>query len=157
MFEILANRARKSLEPYSLHRQALTYVASNVSNIGIGLHWLQTAAETADDSIGESLVKEVQNQAYQRYVDGRLSELSDHHKLVYQAIEELTTERDRVYTGEIYDRYMERCEVYNEDVLSDRQISDFLKHLELLDLIEVRYHYGGRKGKTREIRLSQNL
>ena len=42
-----------------------------------------------------------------------------------------------------------RLRVSPEEV-SNRHISDFLKHLELLNLIEVEYHYGGNIGKTRK-------
>lgn len=42
----------------------------------------------------------------------------------------------------------ERLRVSPEEV-SNRHISDFLKQLELLDLIEIEYHYGGNIGKIR--------
>jgi Cdc6-like AAA superfamily ATPase len=60
-----------------------------------------------------------------------------------------------IQTGEIYARYDELGEAYNEDTISKRRLSDYLKHLELLELITVKYHYGGRKGKTRQVRLNE--
>lgn len=76
---------------------------------------------------------------------------------IYQAIEELTLEREKpvIQTGSIYKRYKLLCQTYEEEPLSERRISDYLKHLELLNLIQAEYHYGGRKGKTREIQLNQ--
>ncbi|MFB6199859.1 MAG: hypothetical protein ABEJ83_03195, partial [Candidatus Nanohaloarchaea archaeon] len=47
------------------------------------------------------------------------------------------------------------CTAYDEEALSNRRISDYLQHLELLNLVEVDYYYGGEKGKTREISLSE--
>jgi len=37
--------------------------------------------------------------------------------------------------------------------LTNRRLSDFLTHLDLLGLIEAEYHRGGEAGKTREIQL----
>ena len=155
IFDILADRAQNALTSQSLHRQALARIAPNVDNLNIGLTWLRTAAEVSDDPITTPVVENVAEKAYQRYVDDILTDFSEHHKLAYQAIRELDTEQDTdtIKTGAIYTRYKELCEVYGEDSLSNRRISDFLKHLELLDLIEAEYHYGGRKGKTREISL----
>ena len=155
VFEILRIRARDSLIPRSVQREALTYIASTTSNINQGLHWLRTAAEHADNAVTENVVHDVEDQAYQRYVDSILDPFSTHHDLVYQAIQELSEKEKQavVQSGEIYNRYRELCKAYGEDTLSQRRISDFLKHLELLDLVEADYHYGGKKGKTREITL----
>jgi Cdc6-like AAA superfamily ATPase len=54
-----------------------------------------------------------------------------------------------VKAGDIYTRYQELTETYEIESLSDRRISDLpSKHLEMLDLIEAEYHYGGSKGKN---------
>lgn len=157
LFDILADRARKALGPRSLHRNALTRIVSNIDNLAIGLTWLRTAAEAADDMVTETVVGDTADRAYRRYVDGVLNDFSDQHKLVYQAIRELATEQESsIQTGAIYDRYQELCDVYGEDLLSHRRVSDFLKHLELLDLIDAEYHYGGETGKTREITLTHH-
>lgn len=155
LFDIIADRARKALSPKSLHREALARIVSSVDNPRIGLTWLRTAAEAAADTVTGSAVEDTAERAYRRYVDRVLTDFSDQHKLVYQAIRELSAEQESsIQTGAIYDRYQELCEVYNEDVLSHRRVSDFLKHIELLDLIDAEYHYGGETGKTREITLT---
>jgi len=154
-FDILADRARRALAPQSVHRQALAHIATAVENLSIGLTWLRTVATATDDAITDTVIEDVAETAYRRYVDRVLTDFSDQHKLVYQATKELVTERESsIQTGAIYDRYRDLCEVYSVDSLSDRRISDFLKHLELLDLIEAEYHYGGKEGKTRRIVLN---
>lgn len=155
MYELLRQRAEDSLTPRSVHQNALTYIASKTSNAKIGLHLLHTAAENTDDFIDEELIKEVQEQAYQRYANELLEPFTQHHKRVYQTIEELVEENEGevIQSGKIYTRYQELCKAYKEDSLSQRRISDYLKHLENLNLIEADYHYGGTKGKTREIQL----
>ena len=154
IYKILLQRAEDSLKPRSVHQNALTYISSKTSNAKIGLHLLHTAAENTDDFIDEELVQNVQDKAYRRYADELLEPFTPHHKRVYQAIEELTEEQNTVVqSGEIYNRYQELCKTYKEDSLSQRRISDYLKHLETLNLIKAEYHYGGNKGKTREIQL----
>lgn len=155
VYRILVDRARKSLTEQSLRREALTYIAATTSNIHIGLTWLRTAAEAADNTVTEDLVNQLQSWACQNYADELLQSFTDHHRLIYQAIRELTEEHDTpsIRSGNVYDRYQELCQAYSEEALSSRQISDYLKQLELLNLIKVDYHYGGQKGKTREIQL----
>lgn len=155
IYRILVERARKALVEQSIHREALISIASTVNNVSYGLQWLRTAAETTDGIITEHHIKEVETQAYQNYADSLLTEFSEHHHLLYQAIQELTREQGDsvIRTGQIYSRYQDLCDSYNEGTLSNRRLSDYLKHLELLNLVEADYHYGGSKGKTREIEL----
>jgi len=157
IYEVLADRARQSLKPRSLRREALTYIASSTQNAEKALTWLRTAAQQAEDTVTETLVKDVREEASQSYIDDRLQKLSQHHRLLYQAIEELNEEHEKIHTGKVYSRYKQLCQAYNEDSLSDRRISDYLKQLEQLNLITSQYHYGGRKGKTREIQFPSIL
>jgi orc1/cdc6 family replication initiation protein len=152
-YRILAERARNALEPASLERAALNYIASTTQNISIGLTWLKHAAETIEEKITETHVEQVQDQAFEKYAGHSLNDFSEHHRLLYQAVKELNTEKDDIQAGEIYTRYEELCKTYKEDTLYKRRLSDFLKHLELLDLIQAEYHYGGKKGKTREVKI----
>jgi orc1/cdc6 family replication initiation protein len=152
IFDILAQRARKALAPKSLQREALTRIASSVENVKLGLTWLRTAAQTSRDTITGSVVRDEAEKTYQRYADELLADFSIHHQLIYQAIRELAVEQETpIQTGEIYSRYRDLCEVYDEEALSNRRISDFLKHLEILELITADYKYGGSSGKTRLI------
>ncbi|MEF8880588.1 MAG: AAA family ATPase [Candidatus Nanohaloarchaea archaeon] len=151
IYEVLADRARRSLKPRSLRREALTYIASSTQNLTLALTWLQISAQQAEDTVTESLVKEVQEDAYQSHTKHQLQKLSQHHRLLYQGIEELDQDHEKIQTGKVYSRYKNLCKAYNEDSLSDRRISDYLKQLEQLNLITSQYHYGGQKGKTREI------
>lgn len=154
IYEILQQRVENAFTPQSVHRGALTYISSKISNTKIGLHWLRNAAKKAEDVVTEATVKEAETSAYHNYVDEMLDPFTKHHKLVYQATTELIQEAGPIIrSGEIYPRYVDLCETYGEKSLSQRRISTYLKQLELLHLIEADYYYGGRKGKTREIQL----
>jgi len=151
-FQILLERAQKALIDQSLQKAALTYITSTTQNITAGLYWLKHAAENTDSVITESQIQQVQEQGFEKYADHLLTGFSEHHKLLYQAVEELDTENNTIRTGDIYTRYEELCKSSN--ALSKRRLSDFLKQLELLNLIKAEYHYGGQKGKTRDVKLA---
>jgi len=154
IYEILSERASKSLQPRSVHRNAVTYIASTTQNAEIALTWLRIAAQHAEDTVTEELVQEVQEDAVERYTEERLRHLSQHHRYLYQSVVELSEEQGPVVNaGDIYQRYKTIASERGETVLSDRRISDYLKQLERLNLISAEYHYGGKKGKTREVRL----
>jgi Cdc6-like AAA superfamily ATPase len=153
IYEVLADRARKSLKPRSLRREALTYIASSTQNLKVGLTWLRVSAYHAEDAITETLVKDVKEEVSQTYTKHWLQKLTDHHRLLYQAIEELDTEQEVVQTGDVYSHYKNLCQAYNEDPLTDRRTSDYLKQIEQTGLIQSQYYYGGQKGKTREIEI----
>lgn len=153
-YQILVERAQKSLVNQSLQKAALTYITSTTQNIAVALHWLKHAAETTESVITESYVQQAQEKAYEKYAAHLLNRFTEHHRLLYQAVQELDVEENKIRTGEIYTRYEELCKTYNENTLSKRRLSDYLKHLELLDLIEAEYHYGGSNGKTRDVKLA---
>lgn len=152
IYEILADRARNSLKTRSLRREALTYIASATQNLKIALTWLRVSAQQAEGTITETLVKDVKTEAFQNHIKHQLQGFTRHHELLYQTIKELDKEQEAIQTGEVYKRYQIVCQAYNEDPLTDRRISDYLKQIEQTGLIQSQYHYGGQKGKTREIK-----
>lgn len=134
---------------------ALAEIASTTANIRLGRHWLARALEVAgaDTAVTADCVRRVEDDALHRYRRTLLEDFSRHHQIVLRAIEHLATAAAEVTSGQVYDRYETLCRYQQHDVLSRRSLSDFLKHLELLGLIDAEYHYGGTQGKTRHIRL----
>jgi orc1/cdc6 family replication initiation protein len=153
IYDIIAQRASQSLKPRSLHNNAASYIASSTRNAKIALTWLRTAVKQAEDAVTESHVQKVTDDAHRTYVNDRLQQLTPHHQHLFSAIEELSQEAGPVIqTGSIYDRYQTITSQQGIDALSNRRISDYLKQLEKLNVVEAEYHYGGEKGKTREVR-----
>lgn len=153
IYDIIAQRASQSLKPRSLHNNAASYVASSTRNAEIALTWLRTAVQHAGDAVTESHVQQVTDEARRTYIRSRLQQLSHHHQHLYTAVEKLSREAGPVIqTGSIYNRYKIVAGENDTEPLSNRRISDYLKQLEKLDVIEAKYHYGGEKGKTREVR-----
>lgn len=157
VYEILADRASKSLKPRSLHRNALTYIASKTQNTEIALIWLKEAAQKAEQAITEQTVQDTEEEALGAYVERRLEKLTQHHRQIYQIIEKESGQDSVINTGELYRRYQEVSQEQGLETVSNRRISDYLKQLEQLNLIESEYHYGGEKGKTRDIRICSEI
>jgi Cdc6-like AAA superfamily ATPase len=142
------------LKPQTVQKSSLTYIASKTTNPRLGIQWLKTAAKTADKIITETHVEQIEEKAVNEYIDQLLDPFTEHHQLVYKAIQELAENTDTpVRTGDVYESYQELCQATELESLSNRRISDHIKILELLNLIKAQYHYGGSKGKTREISL----
>ncbi|MFC7213073.1 Cdc6/Cdc18 family protein [Saliphagus sp. GCM10025334] len=155
LFKILWDCVSTAFHPDTVTREAVSVIASSTENAAYGLQWLKTAGEHAETIVSKELVEEVRPETDRAYVDQLLAGFSIHHRVLYEAVVKLTDgSREVVHTGEIYRTYRKLLESKRVKPLSDRRISDFIKHLELLQVIEADYHYGGRHGKTREIRLA---
>lgn len=152
-YQILADRAEKALKPQSLHQDALNHIVSRTQNLSLALTWLRIAAKNTGESITKSLIGELQKEAKQQYIQSQLDPFSSEHKALYRIITELTENSDSVSTGAVYQEYQDK----SNDPLSNRRVSDLLKQLEQLNLITSNYHYGGSKGKTREIELTYSI
>ena len=150
--QILYRRAQDSLNSQSLHREALTHISSETNNIRFGIQWLKTAANETNSVITETRIQNTQHQAIEAYVEQLLDRFTHQHRILYQAIKNLS-DRDVVQAGDVYCQYRQTCRKRSIESLSNRRISTYLKHLELLQLIQAEYHYGGKTGKTRKIKL----
>jgi len=155
IYKIFSHRAENAFTPHTLHSGALEYISASTQNVTFGLHWLKTAAIQADSVITEEMAVETYKRAYESYVGSLLQEFSRQHQFLYKVIQDIAKEDTPVRSGRIYSEYGQNCRSTSMDKVSKRTISDYLKHLELLDLIHADYHYGGQEGKTRQIRLKR--
>lgn len=157
-YQILAARARHLFprgEPFP--KSALATIAGATPNLAFAFHWLQAALDAADTTLTDDTVTEVYDDAVRRYRATLLDDFTPHHHRLLTAIRHLVEEQESgtVHSGQIYDQYQELCRESDQEPLTTRRVSDFLKHLELLNIIEADYSYGGEDGKTRRIRLQQ--
>ncbi|MEK6843982.1 MAG: LAGLIDADG family homing endonuclease [Nanoarchaeota archaeon] len=60
---------------------------------------------------------------------------------------------DRIFTGDVYNSYQEICQKTNNEILTQRRISDILAEYDMLGIINARVVSKGRQGRTREIKL----
>jgi orc1/cdc6 family replication initiation protein len=153
-YRILSERVDLAFKPRSVDRDALYTLASATTNLQLAFQWLEVAAHHASEQITEDVLWETRTTAVQQYRDVLLQEFTIHHHLLLEAIAQLSDgEQQHVYSGKVYDRYEDVCKSTGKKPVSQRRASDFIRHLELLGIIEADYYYGGEKGKTREIQL----
>ncbi len=59
-----------------------------------------------------------------------------------------------IFTGDVYNLYMDICNKNKCEVLTQRRVSDIIQEFDMLGIINVRVVSKGRGGRTREIRLA---
>ena len=74
-------------------------------------------------------------------------------QLVLAAIMSLNENKNKMFTGDVYNRYQDICEKTKNEVLTQRRISDILAEFDMLGIINARVISKGRQGRTREIKL----
>lgn len=153
--QILADRAQAVPGQPTLADDALTVITSTTTNIRLGQHWLAAAFDAAEGPVTPTIVDEARQEGVDRYHDTLLADFSPHHRQLLAVIKDHAADGTTLTSGTVYQEYQDRCRVAGESPLTTRRISTYLKHLELLGIIESTYHYGGEKGKTRDIRLQQ--
>lgn len=167
-YRILEQRLQNS--GLTIERDALKYVTAKTTNTNLGLHWIGQAATAADGRISEENIRDNQDAAVERYRNALLDDFTVHHHIIIDAVSQLLTEpvddttsgteteaRGCVKAGLVYNRYHAICEERNVSVLTDRRLGDFITHLEVLGVIEVTHHPGGKHGRTREVRIRKDL
>jgi archaeal cell division control protein 6 len=62
--------------------------------------------------------------------------------------------KETIYTGDVYNKYQEICEIVKNEILTQRRVSDILGEFDMLGLINARVVRKGRQGRMREIKLA---
>ncbi|MBU1136538.1 MAG: orc1/cdc6 family replication initiation protein [Nanoarchaeota archaeon] len=61
---------------------------------------------------------------------------------------------DKIFTGDVYNKYHELCLEHKSDFLTQRRVSDIIAEIDMLGLINAIVISKGRHGRTKEIKLS---
>lgn len=153
--KILSHRLRHAHLRNTVDRESLSAITTDTTNIRLALHWAAEALTAADDIVTAETIQRVRTDTLYRYWDTLLSDFTSHHNLLIEALLHLTADDEHVHTGAVYDQYDQLCSAIDIDAFTPRRLSDFLKHLELLNIVEADYQYGGPDGKTRRLRLQE--
>ena len=81
-------------------------------------------------------------------------------QLTTYSILEFYNKGKKIFTGEIYEFYLDLCKKVGLKPLTQRRISDIIAELDMLGIINARVISKGRYGRTREIQVlipSSNL
>ncbi len=76
-------------------------------------------------------------------------------QLVLLSIMDLTEDKnfDKIFTGNIYNKYQEICEKTKNEFLTQRRVSDIIAEFDMLGIINADVVSKGRQGRTRVIKL----
>lgn len=152
---ILSHRLRHSHLRYSIDHDALSVIAEKTSNIRLALHWVAEALSGAEDTVTADIAHNIRQNTLYRYWDTMLTEFTHHHHLLIEALLHRSRQQRYVNTGWVYEHYNRFCHILDIEPLTSRRLGDFLKHLELLGVVQADYQYGGVAGKTRNLRLQK--
>lgn len=94
-----------------------------------------------------------QRNGIQRYHDQLLTDFSQYHQLIYEALQNQASQNDWATTGTVYPEYADFCTVAGLEPRSQRRDAEYLDYFERLGIIAITKHYGDQHGKTCEIQL----
>ncbi|MEK6844651.1 MAG: orc1/cdc6 family replication initiation protein [Nanoarchaeota archaeon] len=66
----------------------------------------------------------------------------------------ITSHKESIFTGDVYNYYEELCLKNKMEVLTQRRVSDIIQEFDMLGIINVKVISKGRGGRMREIKLS---
>ncbi|MBW2988587.1 cell division control protein Cdc6 [Candidatus Woesearchaeota archaeon] len=161
--EILLSRAKKAFKPgvvaQGVIEKCAAYAAREHGDARRALDLLRVAGEIADrEGSGKILISHIDKAERKIERDRVLDIVSTYPRqfqLVLYAIMMLRkSQREPLYTGEIYEVYKGLCKRVSVSPLTQRRVSDILGELDMLGLINAKVISKGRYGRTREISLS---
>jgi cell division control protein 6 len=123
---------------------------------------LRIAAELAEREGKSKLTLEFVDKAIEKIERDKIVDLVEtqprHHQLILLSIlnffETIKNKEQKVYTGDIYNKYFELCKQLGYEPLTQRRVSDIVAELDMLGLINAQVISKGRYGRTREIKIN---
>jgi cell division control protein 6 len=161
--DILRERAEKAFKEGVLEEGVIAkcaaYAAREHGDARRALDLLRVAGEMAERESGKKISLghiDIANQKIER--DKMLDIIKSEPKqfqLVLRAIMNLDEERKGkgIFTGDVFNSYQSICTKTNNEVLTQRRVSDILAEFDMLGIIISTVISKGRQGRTREIKL----
>lgn len=161
--EILQARARgafrKGVINEGVIEKCAAFAAREHGDARRALDLLRVAGELAErDSSKQVMIKHIDGAERKIERDRVMDIVSTYPKqfqvVLYAMLKLRKSQKEPLYTGEIYEVYKEMCKRITVSPLTQRRISDILGELDMLGLINAKVISKGRYGRTREIALS---
>ena len=161
--EILKKRSKEAFLENVLEEGVIAkcsaFAAREHGDARRALDLLRVAGELAEREGSKKLSLEFIDKANKKIERDKMLDIIENepkqHQLVLYSIIKIANEGklDKVFTGNVYNKYQELCEITRNDILTQRRISDIIAEFDMLGLINVDVVSRGRQGRTREIRL----
>ncbi len=165
--DILKKRAEQAFREGVLEEgvvaKCAAYAAREHGDARRALELLRVAGEVAERETSKKIMlshidsanDKIERDKMQDIVDG----LPPQHKAILCAIMTLddrkkkSGEEARMYTGEVYNSYLDICKQQKTECLQQRRVSDILGEFDMIGIINAQEISKGRYGRTREIKL----
>ena len=163
--EILRKRAEEVFREGVIHDEGViakcaAFAAREHGDARRALDLLRVAGELAErDGAKKILLKYIDkaNDKIERdkILDIINSEPKQFQIVLYSIIQLVDgTDRESIFTGDVYNFYQDLCIRNKLEVLTQRRVSDIIQEFDMLGIINVRVISKGRGGRMREIKLA---
>jgi archaeal cell division control protein 6 len=159
--DILQHRVAKAFAPDILEagvvQKCAAFAARDHGDARRAIDLLRVAGEIAERSASSRLTLQHLDDAERKVESDKILQAALGHPKQFQLVLYtilLFSDKQRVFTGEIYEVYQKLCQQVKFPVLTQRRISDILAELDMLGMIQAKIISKGRYGRTREIALS---
>lgn len=160
---ILKDRAKLAFKKGALAEglipKCAAYAARDHGDARKALELLRVAGELAERAGLEKVSIDNLDLAENKIENDRMVEIvkiqPKQFQLVMYSIFQLpSNNKDRIFTGEVYELYKDLCHKTGLRPLTQRRVSDIIGELDMLGIVSAKVISKGRYGRTREIGLS---
>jgi archaeal cell division control protein 6 len=162
--DILTERAAKAFEERVLEEGVIAkcaaFAAKEHGDARRALDLLRVAGELAERESSKIVKLQHIDSANSKIEKDKMLDVIEYQpkqfQLVLLSIMNLSDDKsfDRIYTGDIYNKYQDICINSKNEILTQRRVSDIIAEFDMLGLINAKVISKGRQGRTREIKLS---
>jgi len=162
--EILRDRATRAFQENAVCpgviEKCSAYAARDHGDARRAIDLLRVAGEIADRSGAPTLEVQHLDEAERKVevdmiISSTINQPKQFHCVLYSILL-FSNQRKNFFTGEVYEVYKDVCRKSNQNVLTQRRLSDILAELDLLGIINAKIISKGRYGRMREISLAIN-
>jgi len=166
--DILRDRAKLAFRPNIVEEGVIekcaAYAAREHGDARRALELLRVAGELSERDNAPKLsikyIDEAENKIERDRVLDIIKTQPKQQQLTTYSILEFYNTGKKIFTGEIYEYYLDLCKKVGLKPLTQRRISDIIAELDMLGMINAKVVSKGRYGRTREIQVlipSSNL
>lgn len=163
--EILKQRAKEAFKDGIINQEVIAkcaaFAAQEHGDARRALDLLRIAGELVERDNKKKITFDYIDKANKKIETDKIFDLIEtqpkQHKLVLLSIINLFSEKrdktEKIFTGDVYNRYCGLCNKTKTEILTQRRLSDIIAEFDMQGIINARVISKGRYGRTREIRL----
>ena len=163
--EILRKRAEEVFREGVIHDEGViakcaAFAAREHGDARRALDLLRVAGELAERNGSKKILLKYIDEANDKIERDKIldiisSEPKQFQLVLYSIIQLVDrTERELIFTGDVYNFYQDLCIKNKLEVLTQRRVSDIIQEFDMMGIINVRVISKGRGGRMREIKLA---